>query len=157
MKKIGLPSGDVTLISDEDLERVAEWAWRKKTVRPGVNYVEMANKKSKPGIPLHRFIMNPPDGLLVDHKDGDGMNNQRENLRICTNADNVRNRKLHSNSTTGYKGVWFYNSHKKYSASIMSHGNKYFLGLYDDPIEAARAYDKKARELHGEFARPNFK
>jgi HNH endonuclease len=101
-------------------------------------------------------IMRAPDGMEVDHINGDGLCNLRENLRVCTKAENMRNRGKQINNTSGYKGVYFNKHAKKFSAQIKLYGKAIYLGLYDSPVEAARAYDAKARELFGEFAVTNF-
>lgn len=92
----------------------------------------------------------------VDHIDGDTRNNRRDNLRISEHRNNMKNLKLKANNTTGYKGVSFDKSHGKYYAQIGSDGVHHFLGYYNNPEEAARAYDKAARFYHGEYACVNF-
>ena len=94
--------------------------------------------------------------MKIDHIDGDGLNNRRANLRHCTNQENCRNQGLARNNRSGFKGVSWYPNSGKWVATIWDGKRKVFLGYYADPVEAARAYDAKARELFGEFARPNF-
>lgn len=100
----------------------------------------------------------PPTGFVSDHKDGNGLNNQKSNLRICTNAENIRNAKRYSTNTTGFKGVCIDSDYKKLSfrAGIKHYNKTYKLGNFNNAIDAAKAYDKKARELYGEFAKTNF-
>jgi hypothetical protein len=109
-------------------------------------------------IAAHRFLMLPIEpGLQVDHINGIGLDNRRSNLRTCTHADNTRNRRLGANNTTGYKGVVRSQSKiERYISSIWFENKSYYLGTFTDPIEAAHAYDQKALELFGEFARLNF-
>ena len=107
------------------------------------------------------FIGPPPLGedgepLDVDHIDGDAMNNNVYNLRYATKPQNAVNRGLAKNNTSGYKGVSFYKQSKKWESYIGYKGKKIRLGLFDCKIEAAKAYDKKAYELYGEFAWLNF-
>lgn len=107
---------------------------------------------------MHREIMRAPEGVLVDHRDGDGLHNWRENLRNCTDAQNKMNRKVISaNNTSGYKGVSWSKKKRKWIAQSMINKKHIFIGHFSTPEEAARAYDEKARELFGEFARTNFK
>jgi len=102
--------------------------------------------------PMHRLIMECPDGLFVDHIDGDGFNNHRSNLRICTHQENMRNR----HSTCGasrFKGVTRHGS--GWRARINVGGKKVAIGTFRSECEAAKAYDASAIEKYGEFARTN--
>ena len=107
---------------------------------------------------MHRFIMGlvPHDGLEIDHYDKNGLNNCRSNLRVCTHAQNQCNRK--HNNPTGFRGVSKRkgNFTKPWGAQIKTRGRHINLGWYLCPEDAARAYDKAAKEYHGEFARLNF-
>lgn len=100
---------------------------------------------------IQRVLMGDPKGMHVDHVDGDPMNNVRSNLRLCTHAENMRNRKIHSNNKSGYKGVYFGDT--SWRAQIRADGKTYRLGRYKTAEEAHAAYQKAASELHGEFAR----
>ncbi len=105
---------------------------------------------------MHRAIMDPPKGMFVDHIDGNRGNNRRANLRICTPEQNNRNARPIRNSSSRFKGVHWDKKSRKWVAMIRSGGKQIFLGAFDDEIEAAKAYDRKARELFGEFAYLNF-
>ena len=94
--------------------------------------------------------------MHVDHINGNPLDNRKSNLRICTNAENQRNRGVNKNNTSGYKGVCWAKQNKKWKARIKHNGKLIHLGYYKDKEEAARAYDKKAKELHGEYAYLNF-
>jgi hypothetical protein len=107
-------------------------------------------------ISMHRQIMQPPPGKVTDHMNGNGLDNRRSNLRNCLPTENGRNRQRNRRSRTGFKGVGQYKRTGKYYASIRFKGKTLYLGQYDTPVEAARAYDRKARELFGQFARLNF-
>ncbi|WP_341520726.1 HNH endonuclease [Pseudomonas sp. G.S.17] len=104
---------------------------------------------------LHRSLTNCPAGMVVDHINGDGLDNRRANLRVCTNAENLRNRKMHLNNRSGFKGVYFDDSRrgKPWRAQITAHGKKHRLGRFDTAEEASAAYRKAAPHMHGEFAR----
>jgi hypothetical protein len=104
---------------------------------------------------LHRLISGAPQGVIVDHIDGDRLNNRRENLRLCGNAENLRNRKTPKNNKTGYKGVSRDARRNKYQAIIKAENKKHYLGSFDTPEKAALAYNAAAIRLHGEFARLN--
>lgn len=91
----------------------------------------------------------------IDHKDNDRDNNVYSNLRECSHTENAFNKTKTAANTSGYKGVTWVECRKKWQAQIRAHGKYFFLGRFKDVIEAARAYDTKAKELHGEFARVN--
>lgn len=105
---------------------------------------------------MHQFIMNPPKGMVVDYIDGNGLNNRRSNLRICTRPQNSLNCARHSRNTTGFKGVYQNKTTGKCSAQIQLNRKPAHLGTFNTAVEVARAYDRKARELFGPFARLNF-
>ncbi len=102
---------------------------------------------------MHTFLTGWPE---VDHRNGDGLDNRRENLRAATRTQNMANTRLRSNNTSGFKGVSFDNRTARWIAAIRLDGHSYFLGRFDVPEEAARAYDAAALRLFGEFARINF-
>lgn len=136
---------------DADLATV-RWVVNKTT-----GYVTGRYKKDL--ITLHRFVAERkidgpiPEGLFVDHKDGNKLNCRRSNLRIVTRQQNLYNQKPHKNSRTGYKGVQT-NGYNWYAA-IMHDGKRKYYGPYLTPLEAARVYDEKAIEFYGEYARIN--
>ena len=106
---------------------------------------------------MHRLILDAPDGAQVDHIDHDSLNNQRSNLRLCTCSENQRNRRGRpKNNTSGYIGVAWYRRCGRWGSQIWVNGKDHWLGLFDDPAEAARVRDAAAKRLHGEFATLNF-
>ncbi len=105
---------------------------------------------------LHRLIMDAPKGLLVDHQNGDSLDNRRSNLRLATRSQNQYNKRKRKNTTSRFRGVYFQKDHRKWAAYIVEAGKKIFLGYFDSEIEAARVYDGAARKYRGEFACPNF-
>jgi len=102
---------------------------------------------------MHQLLMAPPPGMVVDHIDGNGLNNRRANLRICTPQQNRRNTRPR-HKTSAFLGVS--RRGDKYAARIKHHGREFHLGLFKDEIEAAKARDRKAKELFGQFAWLNF-
>ena len=147
----------VILIDEEDYDKIKDYYWRidAPVTRPWYGpYVVGEHRKTKKKVKLHRLILDAPDGMDVDHIDHNGLNNTKENLRICTHMQNMANRKKNSNNKTGFKGVSLHR--KKYRAQLRFNGERFSLGCYDTPEEAARAYDEKAKELHGEYANLNF-
>jgi hypothetical protein len=104
-------------------------------------------------IKLHRFIREAPPSLLVDHRNGDHLDCQLGNLRVCTTAQNTQNEPKLKTNKTGYRGVSFCKHKNKYRAVITHHRKYMHLGYFDTPEQAAEEYRKKARELFGEFYR----
>lgn len=103
---------------------------------------------------MHKEIIDIPPGKIIDHKNGDSLDNRKENLRACTRLQNMANQKLSKRNTSGYKGVrkeW-----NRWTATIYKQGIRYKIGAFETAEEAARAYDAKAKELSGEFAFLNF-
>ena len=94
--------------------------------------------------------------MMIDHINHNGLDNRRENLRICTNAENNRHRRKPKNNTSGYKGVCWDKSKKKWRARIEKDNKNIHIGYYNILEEAARAYDAKAKELFGKYAQLNF-
>lgn len=105
---------------------------------------------------MHRVIMGALVGEEVDHIDGDGLNNQRKNLRICSSSENKRNTRFRSNNTSGYRGVSWNIAAKKWQSTIGHNGRRRHLGYFDSKEEAAIEYDKMAARLHKEFASLNY-
>ena len=100
--------------------------------------------------------MNAPPGVQIDHRDGNGLNCSRDNLRLCTNQNNRRNSRKGNRNTSGFKGVSFFKRDQNWRAYIMLDARQIHLGYFKTSEEAARAYDNAAKELFGEFASPNF-
>ena len=152
-KQIPLTQGKVALVSDHRFEYLNQWKWTASKTQ-GKRYAVNSSKGK-----MHRLITGAPVGMDVDHVDGDGLNNQDENLRVCTHAENGYNRrKLASNNTTGYKGVSIFRDGKfvRYQAKIRVASKLLHLGLFTTAEAAARAYDQAAREHFGDFAALNF-
>lgn len=151
MRKITLGKyGVVTLIDDEDYSILISYNWHLHRGK-GTNYARTRLYKGGPQFYMHRIIMNPPLGLTVDHKDGNGLNNQRSNLRLATIAE--QNRNLYGKeSNTGYRGVSLIAKTGLYYASIRYEGTTYNLGSYKDVKLAASAYNEAAKTYHKDFA-----
>jgi hypothetical protein len=105
---------------------------------------------------MHRVIMDAKPGQIVDHWNGDGLDNQEHNLRVTNCQKNSRNRKSHTGSSSKYKGVAYHIVWKKWQANICVNGKNIYLGLHENEIEAALVYDIEAIKYFGEFARLNF-
>ena len=106
---------------------------------------------------MHNAVMgDPPEGMVWDHVDGDGLDNRRENLRAVTPAENAANCHKWLDGHSRYKGVTLHKKSGRFTAACSSKGRQHWLGYFDDGGEAARAYDDAAAHLHGEHARLNF-
>jgi HNH endonuclease len=154
-KEIKLTQGKVALVDDADFEWLNQWKWY---VHGFWYAARMEARKGKRMVVLmHRKITNAPFGMDVDHINGNGLDNRRENLRVCTHAENQRNttRKRTTNKS-GFKGVCWRMVSQKWSADITLNSKQIHIGLFSDIQEAVRAYDAKAIELFGEFAKTNF-
>jgi len=104
---------------------------------------------------MHRLIMDAKSGQIIDHVNGNGLDNRRSNLRFSSHTLNQINRGKQKNNKSGYKGVC--RRRNKWIAQISKNKKHYFLGYFNSKIEAAKAYDAKAKELYNDFARLNFK
>jgi hypothetical protein len=152
VRYIALTKGLCAIVDAEDYEEVSQYKWSAH-INGANRYAVRCNKGKR--LAMHRFIMKPPKGMVVDHIDGNGLNNRRSNLRICTAQQNQCNRKPRGR-TSRFKGVRYRKEQGKYVAAIMSRGELIHIGCFDDEEEAAHARDRKAIELHGEFAYLNF-
>ena len=149
---IVLQSGDECIVDEQDLPKVCNNTWFLSC--DGYAVLSGTNKR---GITrrMHRIILELTDHRIkVDHIDGNKLNNLRSNLRICSTHQNNLNRRNKLISSSKYKGVYKYGS--KWRSQIQFNGKKYQLGIFNDEISAAKAYDIKAKEFFGNFACPNF-
>jgi hypothetical protein len=105
---------------------------------------------------MHREIMNHPSGLLVDHRNRDGLDNRRSNLRLATHAQNAYNCSKRKNASSQFLGMYFNKERSTWDSQLMHNGKRIWVGRFKTEIEAARAYDRAAIKFHGEFARLNF-
>ncbi len=121
-------------IDEEDYVRVMEYRWYPLVGSDNLVYAASKNKQGRgPAvIVMHRLIMNAPGGLTVDHLDGNGLNNQKGNLRFATRSEQMHNRKMNRNNKSGYKGVWVDKKAGKYRAQVRIDRMRFALGSYDD-------------------------
>lgn len=157
MKQIELTQGQFALVDDEDYEHLKQWKWQAQKGTHTFYAVRTdysKGKKFKRLLYMHCEILGITGNRDIhgDHKDRNGLNNQRSNLRTATTSENNANRISLKNVSSKYKGVGWHKSTNKWCAYIRKENNQFHLGLFNTEIEAAIAYNKKAVELHGEFA-----
>jgi len=148
---VPLTQGRVAVIDACDVPLVYDFNWVVLSAR-NTTYAQ-ARVKSGKVITMHRFLMNAPSGMFVDHKDMDGLNNKRDNLRISTRSQNAYNQGVLARNTSGFKGVCWHKASGKWMARITSNGNHKYLGLFDAAEKAYDAYCDAAKIEHGKFAR----
>ena len=150
VKRIPLSDGQYALVDAADYEWLSGYHWH---LCSG-GYAARSEKGKR--ILMHRQIMDPPKGMVVDHIDGNRANNCRSNLRVCTRAENQRNQRKQRGSASAFKGVGYLKGSERCHAKLVFEGKTVWLGHFDDEVEAARAYDRAAVECFGEFAHLNF-
>ena len=143
----------IILFDDEDYELVSNFKWSiTSSVASKTHYARC----TKNNILMHRLILNAPKGVMIDHIDGNGLNNQKNNLRFCTNAQNQYNStKNRTGKTSIYKGVDFCKKTQKWRAHIKINKRKIYLGSFFTEVGAAIAYNFASIECHKEFANLN--
>jgi len=152
IRYIPLTRGRFTIVDAADYEWLGAHKWF-ASLRKHTFYA--CRNGGRTLLLMHRVIMEPPKGMVVDHINGNGLDNRRSNLRVCTNAQNVRNSRP-KGSTSRFKGVYHREDMRKWCARIYHAGRQVHLGNFEDERQAARAYDRKALELFGEYAYLNF-
>jgi hypothetical protein len=159
MKDIALTRGKVTTVDDEDYEYLSKFKWHAQPSRETFYAVRTQRIGSKRvQIRMHRVILGISESsLFADHRDRNGLNNQKNNLRLATILENNRNKSGQKNSKSKFKGVSWYPRNKKWGVRIrIKEIGQIFIGLYKDESEAAKEYDIVATKYFGEFAKLNF-
>lgn len=154
--EIPLTQGKTMLVDEADIPFVNRYKWSASQDHGSHRWYAMAYFPAPGGkgrvVSFHRLVLSFPKGEQVDHIDGNGLNNTRANLRSCSRRQNRYNSRTNVDNKSGFKGVFWDKNARKYRATI----SKRHLGLFDNAEDAARAYDRAARELFGEFAYLNF-
>ncbi len=156
MMFIPLSQGLFTLVDDDVYEELSKFKWYVSHEGRNRMYAfrldrENGNRHTR----IHRVIMGAKPDKVVDHQDGNPLNNLRSNLRICTQWENGKNVGLRVNNTSGWKGVSWQKNRGYWQAIIRINGKMTGVGCFENPIHAAMAYNEAALEHHGEFARLN--
>lgn len=153
MRKILLQRNIFSIVDDEIFETVKDISWSfQENRKNGHKYVRSNNNER---IYLHRYIMNNPVGFVVDHINGNTLDNRKENLRVCTNSQNSSNQKIRKNNQYGLKGISFDRRRGKWYARIKSNNVTKYLGSFYSRYDAALAYNKASKLIHKEFGLTN--
>jgi hypothetical protein len=159
MKRIPLTQGKEALVDDQDYEYLMQWKWCWHwTARRTTTYArrDIGGRRHKSSVHMHRVIAERmghlAQGRQIDHVDGNGLNNQRSNLRVATQSENGGNRGRNRNNKSGYKGVCWDATRQKWLAALKHRGRQVLHKRFDDPKEAARAYNDAALKHFGAFA-----
>jgi hypothetical protein len=159
-RKIPLTQGKFAMVDPEDYERLAKYRWH-LSKSPTGSYAARW-QRIRPGgyrkkIWMHREVIDIPEHMLCDHVNGNGLDNRATNLRPATVSQNLCNRpKTKAKTRSKYKGLEWEKIQRKWKVRIQCNGRKIYLGSFSNEIDAARAYDEKAKALFGQFASLNF-
>ena len=156
VRTISLTKGMVALVDEDDYHVLVLRKWF--IAKPGAwPYAATHRLGTRNGVDLmHRMLTGAQRGQYVDHINGNSLDNRMSNLRVCTNAENLRNMRPRNGGTSKFKGVYWNVRDKRWRAQIMHNYKKLNLGNYESEEEAGRAYDEAALRLFGQFARLNF-
>lgn len=156
-KRVPLTRGFETTVSDRDFERVTARKWYAHRYGNGQTYAARKAKGAGGLTLLHRWLVDAPKGAVVDHVDGNPLNNQRRNLRVCTQQENTWNRVASKRSASGVKGVSQCARTGKWRAFIRRDRKNVALGTFDSIEKAAAAYQAAAESAFGKFTRKKSK
>ncbi len=154
MREILLTHGQVTLVDNEDFHKLNQYKWRVNTRRLNLYAIRRNGKMTSSR--MHREILNAPLGMEIDHIDGNGLNNQRSNLRVVTHMQNMQNAKTHRDNVSGFKGLSWDRKACKWMVRIQLEKKYLFLGLFKYKWSAVKAYDRAALKFFGRYAKLNF-
>lgn len=153
MKFIPLTKGKEAIVDDDIFLYLMQWRWYCSTQNRAVRTT--GDGKDQKMIYMHRVVMGDPEGMEIDHINMDSLDNRRENLRVCTRAENSANKKKYSTNTSGYKGVTRNRKSGRWIARITINYVNIHLGSFDSAKEAAKAYNEASEKYHGEYSRAN--
>jgi hypothetical protein len=152
MKSISLTKGKYTLVDDKDYEYLSQYKWYVAESR-GIFYAVRKPRLCK-AILMHRVITDAPNGMDVDHVNGDGLDNQRKNLRVCTHSQNLTNVGRRINNKSGHTGVSWNKRDKRWYVQIrINKDERIHLGCFIEIQDAISVYKKAVNKYHGNFSR----
>ena len=150
MKIIYTKKGEAIKVDDEDYQALSKRPWHIHTEGYAKSYYRQNGKPIS--VYMHRLLMSPQKGLVVDHINGDKTDNRKSNLRICRIAENIRGAKLSKKNTTGCKGVTKISGKSKWVATIRVNFERICLGTFDNFNDAASAYKSASLKYHGIYS-----
>jgi hypothetical protein len=160
MKKIDISTpkypNTFTIVDDEDYDKTVKLHWYATRCAKSIYAQSTSLWKTYKHLTMHRFIMNAQKGQEVDHVNHNTLDNRRCNLRLCSHIQNMQNMKPYEKAASEYKGVTWDKERKKWRAKLCIGRKQVFSFRYNSEIDAAKAFDRKAKELYGEFAYQNF-
>lgn len=145
--------GGIAIVDDEDYEMLSKYKWHVDNNGYAKNNYRVGKKTYSRR--MHRLVMNAQKGELIDHENQNKLDNRKTNLRRATQSQNRTNAKMREDNTSGFRGVDWIESRKKFQARVTHERKQHFLGFFDTAKEAALAYNRAALEFHGEFAFQN--
>jgi hypothetical protein len=149
MKTIPLTKCAQAIVDDADFATLSRYSWYLST--SGYATRVAGGRKNKIRIRMHRVITECPFGLFVDHINGNKLDNRRANLRIATKQQNGFNRDKQRNNTSGFKGVTWDKARRKWVAQLNISGKHYYLGRFENILDAKKAHDESAAKMHSDF------
>lgn len=158
MKMIWLTKGQFTLVDDEDFEYLSQWKWKATKIKNSYYATRSVHKKEGKfsTMFIHRIVLNVTDrNILIDHRDGNPLNNQKNNLRPANKSENAANQKARSGCTSKYLGVSWHKPLNKWKVNLQKDKVNRHIGYFASEQDAALAYNNAAKIFHGEFANLN--
>ena len=147
-REIKITQNRVAVIDVEDFNKISRHHWYENK-GPRTSYARTTLKGvNRKGILMHRFILNAPKGMEVDHINGNGLDNRRSNLRLCTSGQNHYNALPQKNNTSGCKGVHYHKTRKTWNVAIKVNGKRLHLGCFKDKEDAVNARRKAEEKLN---------
>ena len=150
MKVIKLTQGYSTIVDDKDFYIVKKYKWHAENHLESIRVYGWVDGKS---VTLSNLLLNPQKGMEVDHINGNPLDNRRENLRVCTHAENMFNKKIYKNNSSGIKGIYFDNRKNRWCAQLIKNNKKVFRKTYKSKTEASEGYKNAAHLYFGKYER----